>query len=774
MTAETQPSPVDILMTLHTLGTSKTSFARPLLWQASSGLAELQCGMTSAGANNPSFVNGLRSLANMWRVVMATYSKRRRPDSTPPVETSGWGFLPPASVFDQQVRRSHEMFEQMLGMLVPMPQLSDSTRTDSRRLLRSMDYASSALITLDLLRSVSRSSPGLLSEPDISPFVGFFEALLKIAPTPRIPYSFQEKISTLQEPALVAHYKDMSSRLGLQGVRLLSPNGTSEAVTEDGAFPSTADPATGAEIASGDDRLGSEPHPGISPTERFALVNAKRLGRALEVQDMLLAEKIKRETYAFAGSRGTDSQALPLELYEHLMLTFLSLRNPKAAIEVWNHVIQAGYKPTVKTYTTMMRGAQAVRDISGMKAFWHKMRKAGLQPDEHAWSIRIFGLFKLQLIKEGFQAMSEMSQEWLAAAKARAVFEATREQKKQMVPNSDLGAELLARYPGPVDGVPRPNLVVVNSAISSLALSQRGDIPKALTWARTFGIEPDVTTYNVLLNVAMRYEQTVEALSLLRRMQQRGIAANSTTWTVLLTALFEGGFLEDLDHKQQQDKILAFIDSLETNDPNMPGIDVQGYALVMNRLLKHHDNPDGAAAVMKHMLDRGHEPTTYIYTILMSSYFQCQPQPDFAAIEALWKQMESKDNGYGARVDSVFYDRMIEGYATHHRVAGIDKALGFLRRCRAAGQKPGWRALEAVARALADRKDSSRLQRLVDEVRISLRESRGASQHMGQRNFWRFIIEDIGMLREEGITKPEDILPRHARQSPLLQAESSA
>ncbi|KAK4631592.1 Pentatricopeptide repeat-containing protein [Fulvia fulva] len=725
--------------------------------------------------NNTAFVNGVRSLVNMWRMTMARHL--RRGSTVAAMETSGWDFLPSRTVFDQQVPRSHHMFEQMLGMLVPVPQSSASTTLDPAKILRNADYASSALVTLELLRSMERSKSSLPSEPDILPFVNLLSKLLKIAPAPRTPYSFQEKLFALKDdPAELAYYREMGNRLHLEHMQLPGPSHASEFGAEGSTPPSAADSLPGVEADPDHDALESAPTSDVSQTDRFALLHYKRLARALAQQDMLLAEKIKRETYAFAGSRGADSQALPLELYEHLMLTFLSLRNPKAAIEVWNHVIQAGYTPTVKTYSVMMRGAQAVRDVSGMKAFWQKMRNAGLQPDEHAWSIRIYGLIKLQLVKEGFQAMNEMAQEWMAAAKAREMKVASRERKKEMATNQNLGAELLAKYSGPVDGVPRPSLVVVNSAVSSLAQSQRGEIPKALTWARTFGVEPDITTYNVLLNVAMRYEQADEALKLLRHMQQRGVAADSATWTVLLTALFEGGFLEGLDHKQQQEKVLSFIKSLETNNPKMPGIDVKGYALVIDRLLKRYDNPEGAAAVMNHMVVRGLQPTTHIYTILMSSYFQRRPQPDLAAVEALWKYIESQNKGYGAPVDSVFYDRMIEGYATHHRLlpGGVSTALGFLKRCRQAGQKPGWRALEMVSRALAERQEWNQLKVLVDDVRSSLREGRGASQHMGQRNFWRFIIEGTDLLREEGITRPEDLLPSDPRRSPLLQAEASA
>ncbi|KAK6434796.1 hypothetical protein LTR95_009026 [Oleoguttula sp. CCFEE 5521] len=133
-------------------------------------------------------------------------------------------------------------------------------------------------------------------------------------------------------------------------------------------------------------------------------------------------------------------------------------------------------------------------------------------------------------------------------------------------------------------------------------------------------------------------------------------------------------------------------------------------------MLKHQSNADAARMLLEHMASHGLEPSTHIYTILMSFYFSRTP-PDFAAVDALWQRIKRANAGHGAPVDGIFYDRMIEAYAKHHHTLGIASSMQFLERMGKEGKRPGWRALEAIARALADRQEWARLGVLVSDLR---------------------------------------------------------
>ncbi|KAI7264550.1 hypothetical protein KC345_g8780 [Hortaea werneckii] len=515
-------------------------------------------------------------------------------------------------------------------------------------------------------------------------------------------------------------------------------------------------------------------------TARFIDLRMNRLGQAQQKQQPRLAEHIKDEIFAFAAS--PEKPRLPDELFEHLMLALMSLARPKHAIEVWNHFIQYGRQPTAKTYTVMMRGAQHARDVSAMEGFWQKMRMAGVQPDVSAWSTRIYGLIKGNKVKTGMRALAEMKDEWIAAARRKRFGDGSSSNANQeasggrgrqhQTPPEISAAEATSIFEGDVDDVPRPNVVVMNAAISALAAKNDRLISEVLQWGRTFGLEPDRRTYNVLLNVSMRHGQSDEAIDILRRMNQKNVQVDSQTWTVILTELFHDEAMNELSHAEQEDKVLSLITSLEsvsTSPSGDPGtapptafIDQKGYALVIDRLLKLYNNVPAANAVLSHMLNRNMQPTTQIYTILMAHYFQMTPYPDFAAVEALWHRIRAAEEDAGGRLtlDGVFYDRMIEAYATYHSLLNSSRPMmEFYYRLVASGRRPSWRALEHLARCLAERGEWDLLVQVVDQARewvVSEDAGVGGAEVgmrprvFGQRGFWEFVRE-TGVLRHEEV-----------------------
>lgn len=525
-------------------------------------------------------------------------------------------------------------------------------------------------------------------------------------------------------------------------------------------------------------------------TARFIDLRMNRLGQAQQKQQPGLAEHIKDEIFAFAAS--PEKPKLPDELFEHLMLALMSLARPKHAIEVWNHFIQSGRQPTAKTYTVMMRGAQHARDVSAMEGFWQKMRMAGVQPDVSAWSTRVYGLIKGNKVKTGMRALAEMREEWVSAARRKrsggdvssiASREASSGRRRQDLTPPELNAtEANTIFEGDIDDVPRPNVVVMNAAISALAAKNDRLISEVLQWGRAFGLEPDRRTYNVLLNVSMRHGQSDEAIDILRRMNQKNVLVDSQTWTIILTELFHDEAMYDLSHAEQEDKVLSLITSLEsvsTSPSDHPEaaqptvfIDQKGYALVIDRLLKLYNNVPAANAVLTHMLNRHMQPTTQIYTILMAHYFQMTPYPDFAAVEALWHRIRAVEEDTGTRsggggggggrltLDGVFYDRMIEAYATYHTLLNSSRPMmEFYDRLVASGRRPSWRALEHLARCLAERGEWDLLVHVVDQAREWVAsEDAGAGgaevgmrpRVFGQRGFWEFVRE-TGVLRHEEV-----------------------
>jgi hypothetical protein len=252
----------------------------------------------------------------------------------------------------------------------------------------------------------------------------------------------------------------------------------------------------------------------------------------------------------------------------------------------------------------------------------------------------------------------------------------------------------------------------------------------------------------------MRHNQGEEALKILQRMRAQNIEVDSNTWTIILTDMLVGGYLDGLSAQEQEAKVFEFFSIVDAEGAN--GLNQKAYALLLDRLLKNYENHPAAQAVLTHMTSKDIQPSTHIYTILMGSHLQQDP-PNFSAADSLWEHIQSAKGGYGAALDSKFFDLVIKAYAPHHATVGTEKILAFLGKMDDEGKRASWSALEAVARALAETSQWPRLAQIVDRTRRRLRDEKGIDTGPGQWSFWQFVIS-TGMLRHERITMPEQIM----------------
>jgi len=447
------------------------------------------------------------------------------------------------------------------------------------------------------------------------------------------------------------------------------------------------------------------------------------LGRAAERQNLDFAEKLWNDAQPFLRQVATQCPDRPSvrKLYENFMSTYLTLKRLEAAHTVWRAMVASGCQPTVRSWTILLRGTQAGKDVHLMNALWDRMRGSGIQPDIAAWSTRILKLFRCNKHHQGFNALDQLGREWGAAV---------RKYQQDNKTNAKTDGESRAALPNELSGVPKPNSLILNAAISGLASQAAHNIPKVLAWARTYSIEPDVVTYNVLINVSMKQGRVQEGTALLQRMAEKGIRPDGSTFTILLNSLFHSEFLDELTHDQQATKVMSWITSVESSTGTP--MDIKTYALLMDRLIKHYSNLSAAHKVLAHMLDQGVQPTVHIYTPLMTHYFQQDP-PNLAAADALWAEIRSRKH-YTATLDVVFFDRMVEGYA---RAGDVGTSMSLLARMSKEGKRPGWPALTAVVRALAQHQDWDRVRELAQDVqRWEGLASVGMRGTAGMEEFW--------------------------------------
>jgi pentatricopeptide repeat protein len=743
------------------------------IWSIAKATAEYHSTHSGPRQPHPAVIEGLRELMRIWHLSMAVNlcgqssagtsdyaSKLAGVLNAPALD---WSFLPELRAFIEtlQLRAHHRDTRTSLMDVLEMLIASSFRRIGSWKQSlpdESFDFESSAIVTLGLLQQIKSLPRGGDTVKDYEPWMQLIELSLKNVTTPHVPKAIADRMVELSDgDARRNFYYSLIQKMDLDPVSSADGGAIQKAFAERAVDESTREQGQAPLGSSEDAPLTDIPKPAVpdenaSHADRFTYLSIKRFGRAVQERNLRAAEWVRQNMRDFK-SRNPDVR-IQRALYEHAIYSFLCLRSIHTAAQLWEEMVKEGYKPRLKSYTTMMHGSQHLQDLTSMEYFWNKMREAKIQPDPTAWSTRIAGLFGRGHTEAGLRALSEMGQNWVLAAKQVYIREVSAGQKRNKMAAEVTAAQLLTRFEGDVDGVPRPNVVIMNSAIAPLSRGPDHLIPKVLGWGRSFCIEPDQITYNSLLHVSTKHGQGEEALKIIQRMRDRNIPVDSNTWNIILADMLVGGFLDGLSAEEQEAKVFDFLSIVDTDEKT--GLDLKGYALLIDRLLKNYENHPAAQAVLSHMISKGMEPSTHIYTILMDSHLQQTP-PNFLAADALWEHIQSAKGGYGATLDSKFFDLVIKGYAPHHTTVGTEKILSFLDRMDKEGKRPSWSALEATARALAETSEWARLAQIVDRTRRRLREERGIDTGAGQWSFWQFIIS-TGMLKHERITMPEQIM----------------
>lgn len=495
-----------------------------------------------------------------------------------------------------------------------------------------------------------------------------------------------------------------------------------------------------------------------SNLEEFYL---KRIARAVLSQSHAgkLGKLWEEVTTAY---KSTDhSTAIPPLIYNAFLSGFMSLYQSEQAVAVWNHMIAHGVKPGMRTWVAMLEGCVKAKDLNGMDAVWERMLRSGSEPDNYAWTTRIHGLITLRQIARAFNALDEMGKKWLSAEKVIKHPQKRGKGAKKVPSNTKL-----------VNSFTKPSIEVINGAISALVqIPEQGlrfprkvDFThKVLQWAGNFDIKPDARTYNILIQLYLNAGDYPTTFKLLRQMEKEGLEGDLATHTMLIRAAFDNQKFDDLSNTEQADRILKLFSELESGGLKL---NTYVYSSTIDRLLKQYGNFTAVRAVMDHMRSRNLVVSPHIYTSLATHYFQQDP-PDIQAVDSLLMQIFGPPR---APTDKILFDRVIEGYAIHGEVG---KMMSVLTRMSAHGKLPGWRALTAVVRALAEAGDWERARLVVRDVQMGEGVAKGGvtGGMPGQRAFFAVVRELGGGLEE---TLAGEYLRRRPANIEAAMSEQSA
>ncbi|OSS48740.1 hypothetical protein B5807_06871 [Epicoccum nigrum] len=432
--------------------------------------------------------------------------------------------------------------------------------------------------------------------------------------------------------------------------------------------------------------------------------NLKAVNRAIEAKasPVVLENIWKRIVREYTTDGKT---AIPPSIYNAFLSGYLILRQAPRSVEIWNHMIKNGVRPEMPTWVSMLEGCGKAKDLDGFNAMWQRMLSAGIEPDNYAWTTRVHGLMSFRQIDAGLRALEDMGRRWRSA------------ENIAMDPNARNSKGAKNTRTKMVNNCTKPTVEAVNGAMSGIIglprsarihpQTRKEYVQKILKWGLQFGIEPDTRTYNILVKLYIDAGETATASKVLQQMEAKGIQADIATHTMLVDAAFGNGSLDDLSEPERADRLIQVFEALEAGGVRLNDFI---YATAIDRLLKQYGSHSAAHTLVDHMRSRNLSPSAHIYTSLITHYFQESP-PAIPAVDALLQHIFDSPH---TDSDKTFFDRALEGYATH---AEIGKMMSVLTRMSKLGHHPSFRALTTVIRALVEAGDADRARFIVRDVR---------------------------------------------------------
>lgn len=442
----------------------------------------------------------------------------------------------------------------------------------------------------------------------------------------------------------------------------------------------------------------------------------EKLNRAINQADEGLAISVWN-SFQTKPMRQDVTELLRDNVFIRFIQVFFLLRRPKLSVAVWNLMIKSDLVPKQKHWNAMMVGSSRIKDLASMKACWSQMKAAGIEPDILSWTTWVHGLIKCGEWRLGIGALEELARLW---------------KKTPKVADSNNGEthRLL------------PSIEPVNAAISALlAMKMPHIVPRIFDWAKLQEIPLSISTFNIMLEFAVRNDETRRIDQLLSEMKLHNCQPDIVTFNTILKGLLRQP--NSSFHTQTPEGQQAIILTLLTN-LQQRGLCVTGgtYSTILSSLLAPETaNITAARAVLNHMAQNKFQPSFQVYTTLMKHYFSVTPL-DFSDIDSLWRRIRRDQK----KVDSAFFEAMIKWYAG---VGEVERMLQFARHMSDDGKSPSWTTLLRMLETLVRTRDWDLTNELVVDVSDHkhglLRHGEGVEKK-GKKLFWDL----VATLREQG------------------------
>ncbi|KAH8663675.1 hypothetical protein BGZ60DRAFT_379341 [Tricladium varicosporioides] len=431
------------------------------------------------------------------------------------------------------------------------------------------------------------------------------------------------------------------------------------------------------------------------------------LQNALKSRDVSEVDRlwvVAQQLPLFIRRDSEDKQyTLTPALADLFLYTYMAVRRPNRAIDVWNHMAAQGLAPTIQTWNAMLTGCRKGFDRESLEAVWHKMLASSIQPDTHCWTTRIVGLIECGRTDAAMMALEDMGRSWVFAKK--------RELQNQVGPQVADNA--------------KPSTETVNAAIDALMDKKLPDVAvRVLAWSTKLRIRPNATTYNTLLKNLTRMGKSREAAALLKQMEENGMQADAVTYTAIIEESLRNSV--EMSNEEQLRTVSQLLSEMKSSGitPNLHSYGKIIFQLLRRPLNAQYNDRDLSVvnAVLQRMDSEGLQPSTYIYTMLVIYCFQMHP-PDLDGVRGLIERADAD-----GVTDNIFWDRCLENYA---KIGETASAMLLLRKVEEKRHLVGYQALLEILTALIQNDELDQARSLVRNTM----ETRGPAPLVTERGY---------------------------------------
>ncbi|KAL8827052.1 MAG: hypothetical protein Q9170_007169, partial [Blastenia crenularia] len=409
-------------------------------------------------------------------------------------------------------------------------------------------------------------------------------------------------------------------------------------------------------------------------------------------------------------------------IYSNFLTAFVTLSRQEQAVHVWNDMLQAKITPNKKHWNAMLKGCSKVHDVRSLQEIWDNMITAGIEPDQVLWTTYIHGLILCGKWQRGLQVLDDLGKRWNIGQKTQ-----------RSEPKNKTKTAQNPHNPSTAYDPHEPSLAPVQAALTALTVTQRHElcIP-LLDWAKAHSLILTTEIFNILLRPAVRAGDTDKIAYIFSLMKTNSCPPDEATYTILLNGHLSSTnpSFSLLSPQQQQDSVLRILDDMTANKI---AVDKRTYGTILRNFLSSESGKsskdDAARAVLDHMTKNNVPPDSYIYHMLVTYHFSGNP-PDIAAIETIWARIKIERPS----LQSIFYEKMVEGYAS---VNAVEKMMFFLMRIAKEGNSPRWRCLTDVLNTLVETGEWGLARELVEDVRD------------GEKGLMRYADRNIGSMAKE-------------------------